>query len=427
MIPWQRDQLEKIADVVGTPFYVYDAVELRRRIADVQALTQGDGFQARFAMKSCPVHTVLKSMRDAGIWIDAVSGNECLRALSAGYSGGKEPPYILYTADVFRDNWKQAVFEEGILPNLGSPGMLDDLLKEGYRGPVGIRVNVGFGHGHVNTCDTGGPSSKHGIWWEDAADFAKRASAVGCPVRLLHTHVGSGPQQEELRANLNRIIDVFSEWIGDFSDVDAVSLGGGLPWNYQGGEALDVTALRNILTEGREKLVAAAGRPLRLEIEPGRYFVASAGTLVARVTDVKSTRSNEKGEGHRFVMVDAGFVDLVRPAMYGSYHRIEAPGVNGGSEAVCVAGPLCESGDVFTRGADELLEPRTLPSLKVGDLICLRDAGAYGYAMSSNYNSIGRPPQVWIDGQEIRLISRRETLHDLLVSEVDEVIASPAP
>src|SRR5690606_33396455 len=117
-------------------------------------------------------------------------------------------------------------------------------------------------------------------------------------------------------------------------------------------------------------------REIRVEIEPGRFFVAAAGTLVARVTDVKHTQSNEKGKGHGFIMVDAGFCDLVRPAMYGSYHRIPVVSDEPGPVApFAVAGPLCESGDVFTRDAAELIEPRELPTPRPGDFVLLHDAG----------------------------------------------------
>lgn len=408
------DVLNNLADQVGTPFWVYDANELRRRIADVQSLVADPTLQARFAMKSNPLSVILQEMRRAGLWIDAVSANECLRARRAGFDGGQNPPVILYTADVFRDNWKEALFDENVLPNLGSPGMLDDLSAAGYEGAVAIRVNVGFGHGHVNTCDTGGPSSKHGIWWEDIVQFSKKAHAQGCPVTMLHTHVGSGPQQEELRANMQRIVDCFEQWAPSFPHLTAVSLGGGLPFNYRQDEALDVVSLKTILVEGQKRISRAVGRKIRLEIEPGRYLVASCGTLVTRVTDFKATRTNDKGEGQWFAMTDAGFVDLMRPAMYGSYHRIRLTGRTGGEEPYCVAGPLCESGDVFTRGADELLEPRSLPRPQAGDLMCLHDGGAYGAAMSSNYNSIGRAPQIWKDGEELILASRRETLEDIL-------------
>jgi diaminopimelate decarboxylase len=418
------DLLKKIADRVGTPFWLYDAAEMRRRIADVKALTASPGLQARFAMKACPAARVLREIKKHDLWIDAVSANECRRAQQAGFALGSNPPEILYTADVFRGAWQEVLLKDAILPNIGSPGMVQDLVEAGYRGPLALRINVGFGHGHVNACDTGGPSSKHGIWWEDVSETVEAARKAGLKIVMLHAHVGSGPKQQELRDNLKRLVAVFAGMASSFPDLEAVSVGGGLPWNYRQPELLDVPALARILQEGRETMSQSAGRSIRLEIEPGRYYVASACTLVTRVTDVKKTRSNEKGQGVEFIMVDAGFTDLARPAMYGSYHRITIPARAGLSlEPFCVAGPLCESGDVFTRGADEMLEPRELPRPQRGDLLCLHDAGAYGYAMSSHYNSLGRAPQVWVEEDaSVHLMSRGETLADLISSETNEVL-----
>jgi diaminopimelate decarboxylase len=161
-----------------------------------------------------------------------------------------------------------------------------------------------------------------------------------------------------------------------------------------------------------------------VEIEPGRFAVAGMAVLVARVQDIKETRANERGPGHRFVMVDAGFNDLVRPAMYGSYHHISIVGAGAerAEEEFVVAGPLCESGDVFTRDDHELLVPRPFGRPDPGDLLVLHDAGAYGAAMSSNYVSLGRAAQVLWDEGKTTLISRRETLDDILRLECEEAL-----
>jgi diaminopimelate decarboxylase len=419
-------RLFSLSRSVGTPFWLYCAATLRKRIAEIQHLT-GDGIQARFAMKACPATKVLREMQQAGIWIDAVSGNEILRALHAGHPGGQQPPRILYTSDVFRDNALDVVLGNGILPNVGSPGMIEDLRRSGYRGDVSIRVNPGFGHGHVNSCDTGGPSSKHGVWFEDLAHTAQKVRDAGMRVVMLHAHIGSGPRFEELHENLERLAGEFAALLPLFPELQGVSLGGGIPHNYRSpDQQIPLEPLRALFARCRARLSEAAGRPIRVEIEPGRYFVASACVLVTRVTEVKSTRSNEKGQGATFAMVDAGFVDLVRPAMYGSYHGIELVAQDGAvrpTRPIVVAGPLCESDDVFTRDDAELLVPRELPQPEAGDLLVLRDAGAYGYAMSSNYNSIGRAPQVWMEPDgSLELISRREDLADLLRAEVSEEI-----
>ncbi len=415
--------LERVAAETGTPFWIYEAPILRRRIADVRAVTDSEGVQARYAMKACPATRVLREMRAAGIWLDTVSGNEILRALQAGFPGGNEPPMIFLTSDVFRDNALAVVRQHGILPNLGSPGMIRQLAEAGYAGPVGLRVNPGFGHGHVNSCDTGGPSSKHGIWHEALPEALAAARAVGLEVRMLHAHIGSGPRFQELMENLEHLAQVFAELIPRVPALRAISLGGGIPHHYRDRRRqVDLTPLRDLFQRTRQRLSDLAGRPLRLEIEPGRYFVAPSGSLITRVHDVKQTQTNAKGAGVTFAMVDAGFVDLIRPALYGSYHEIEVAGRDGTAERadVVVAGPLCESGDIFTRDDRELLVPRNMPRPESGDLMLLRDAGAYGYSMSSTYNSIGRAPQVWLEEDgSTEIISRRETISDLLQLEVD--------
>jgi diaminopimelate decarboxylase len=312
-----------------------------------------------------------------------------------------------------------------VLPNVGSPGMLRDLARSGYHGPIGLRVNPGFGHGHVQACDTGGPSSKHGIWLDDVAAVREAAAREGFPIVLLHGHVGSGPQIDELYANLQRLTHLFADLLRGLPDCGAVNLGGGIPHSYRDPAWVpDLKPLATLLVRARDLFSQRAGRPMRVEIEPGRFFVAPAGTLVARVSDVKYTQTNEKGRGQGFVMVDAGFADLVRPAMYGSFHRISVVSEHPGEAApFAVAGPLCESGDVFTRDAAELIEPRVLPEPSPGDFVLLHDAGAYGAAMSSNYNSLGRVPQVWWERGRAHLMSRRETLDDIVRTECFEPLA----
>ena len=418
--PLNQKLLEQIAEKTGTPFWIYSAVKLRERISQIRAITDGPGLQARYAMKACSATRILEEMRNQDIWIDAVSGNEILRAMGAGYPGGTAPPRICFTADVFRDQALSIVLENEILPNVGSPGMIDQLAKAGYSGPVSIRVNPGFGHGHVNACDTGGPSSKHGVWHEDLEPIRQAINQSGMKAVMIHAHIGSGPKYEELESNLSRLADEFGREIPNFPDLEAVSLGGGIPHNYRDENAeVPLEMLQNLFSRAHDNLCAAAGREIRLEIEPGRFYVAPAGTLVARVTDIKTTNTNDKGSGATFAMVDAGFVDLIRPAMYGSWHRIEVVGRAGEpTEPIVVAGPMCESGDVFTQDDHELLQPRDLPRPAPGDLVTIHDGGAYGYAMASNYNSIGRAPQVWLEEDgSAELISRRETIEDILRTE----------
>lgn len=418
--------LESLAQRVGTPFFVYSAEVLRRRIRDILSITPAPHLQARYSMKACANRKVLEVMRDHGIWIDAVSGNEALRARAAGFAMGAAPPVVLLTADVFRHNALEVICRYGIMPNLGSPAMIADLQDAGYRGPIGLRLNPGFGHGHVNATDTGGPSSKHGIWHEDAGEVLRAAERAGYPVVLLHAHVGSGPTIDEFTANMSRLAHFFAGHVRELPSLEAVSFGGGLPHRYRPElPEIDLAPVGRLLKEAQVELSRRAGRFLRVEIEPGRYFVAPAAALVTRVTDVKATRTNEKGSGHTFAMVDAGFSDLIRPAMYGSYHHITVHRADPNAPRVplVVAGPLCESGDVFTRGDGELLKPRMLPLPKRGDLLVLHDAGAYGFEMSSFYISSSRAPQVWLEDGRAYLTSRRDTIADITRHECFEPLA----
>jgi diaminopimelate decarboxylase len=417
---FQGVDLDWIAEQIGTPFHLYDAHVVQERIDRIVALTAAPGLQARYAMKACSARRVLERMRAHGLWIDAVSGNEVLRAQAAGYDLEAERPEVLLTTDVFRDNALDMVRHAGVLPNLGSPGMLAQLEAFGYGGPIALRLNPGFGHGHVQACDTGGPSSKHGIWFDAAAAAAREAERRGMQIVLLHAHVGTGPEVDEFYVNMQHLVDFFADQAAAYPQLQAVNLGGGIPHSYrEDGDEINLAALAEILQQAQQRLSALLGRPIRVEVEPGRYLVAPSACVVTRVTDIKRTATNDKGSGHTFVMVDAGFTDLVRPAMYGSFHRLRvwrAP-ADAPHEPVVVAGPLCESGDVFTRDSEEFLQPRPLPPVKGGDLMLIHDAGAYGMAMSSNYNSLGRAPQVWVEDGRPYLISRRETFEDIVRTE----------
>ena len=418
-----RYPLARIADQIGTPFYLYDAALLRDRLGRLARLTDGPGLKARYAMKANSSWKVLELVREAGFWIDAVSGNEVLRARRAGFAMGARVPVVMLTADVFRDNALTVVLEHGVLPNLGSPGMVRELQGAGYRGPVAIRLNPGFGHGHVQSCDTGGPSSKHGIWLPDLRAVVSEARVARFPVVSLHAHVGTGPEIREFDANMRKLVDFFVQLVPQFPELEAINLGGGIPHPYRpGAVAYDLDWYRPVLTDAVARLGTAAGRPIRVEIEPGRYGVAGMAILVTRVKDLKKTTANARGPGHEFVMVDAGFVDLVRPAMYGAYHHISVVGAGAprAPEPFVVAGPLCESGDVFTRDDHELLVPRPFGRPDVGDLLVLHDAGAYGAAMSSNYVSLGRAPQVLWDDERATLVARREQLDDIVRLECNE-------
>jgi diaminopimelate decarboxylase len=229
-------------------------------------------------------------------------------------------------------------------------------------------------------------------------------------------HIGSGTDFEHLKQVCEAMVDQVHR-LG--VDVRAISGGGGLPIPYRESEhAFDTAALHRLWDAARRQVAAIVGHPVALEIEPGRYMVGESGVLVAQVLATKRMGAN------RFAVLDAGFNDLMRPAMYGSYHAIsvvkqDGSLADGSREPTVVAGPLCESGDVFTQDAGGVVVPRELPGAEVGDLVVLHDAGAYAASMASNYNTRPLAPEILKDGARTRLIRRRQRIEELL--DLEEV------
>lgn len=405
MKPFDAALLTKIASEHGTPVYVYDAAVIKDR---VDRLREFD--TVRFAQKACSNIHLLSFLRGLGVAVDAVSAGELERALAAGYSVGGEPSPVVFTADILDRRTLDRVVELGVPVNAGSPDMLEQLGERSPGHRVWLRVNPGFGHGHSRKTNTGGESSKHGIWHgnlEQAFEIIDRRKLhfVG-----LHMHIGSGADFEHLKSVCDAMVSQVSV-LG--RDLEAISAGGGLPIPYRlDGQQVDTAAYFKLWDAARKEIESIVGHKVNLEIEPGRFLVAESGKLVSEVRATKSQGSN------RFVLVDAGFNDLVRPSMYGSWHEIsfsrEGKALEGQLVPTVVGGPLCESGDVFTQEEGGVVTPRDLPEAKVGDLAIFHDAGAYGAAMSSNYNSRGLLPEVLVDGSVVRRIRRRQTIQDLL-------------
>jgi diaminopimelate decarboxylase len=398
-----------IAAEFGTPVYVYDAAILRRQLASLRRFDR-----VRFAQKACANTHLLRLLRAEGAWVDCVSPGELARALAAGFLPGAEPAEIVYTADILTDATLDRVLEAGVPVNAGSEDMLTQIgeRRRGY--PVWLRVNPGFGHGHSKKVNTGGEGSKHGIWHENLGEALARVKRYGLDLIGLHMHIGSGADLEHL-ARVGDAMVLAVERAG--RDLRAISAGGGLPIPYREGEApIDPAEHFAVWDTARRSIEARLGHSVELEIEPGRYLAGPAGVLLADVRAAKTVGNNH------FTLVDAGFNDLLRPSMYGAYHAISLLSRSGDVEArasrpTLVAGPICESGDVFTQDASGNVAPRVLPEARVGDVMVFHDAGAYGASMSSNYNSRPLAPEVLIDGEHTRLIRRRQTIDELLQLE----------
>ncbi|NUU67206.1 diaminopimelate decarboxylase [Enterobacteriaceae bacterium BIT-l23] len=390
----------------GGPLWVYDADIIRGQIAK---LRQFDVI--RFAQKACSNTHILRLMREQGVRVDSVSLGEIERALTAGYT----PAEIVFTADLIDEPTLARVSELGIAVNAGSVDMLEQLGQVSSGHPVWLRVNPGFGHGHSQKTNTGGENSKHGIWHQDLPLALATIERYGLRLVGIHMHIGSGVDYGHLEQVCGAMVDLVLS-VGQ--DLEAISAGGGLSIPYRDGEAsVDTGHYYGLWSAARDRIAERLGHPVTLEIEPGRFLVAEAGVLMTQVRSVK-----QMGSRH-FVLVDAGFNDLMRPAMYGSYHDISTLAADGRdlsaapAQETVVAGPLCESGDVFTQLEGGMVETRLLPSVAPGDWLVIHDTGAYGASMSSNYNSRPLLAEVLFDGGQARLIRRRQTIEELLALE----------
>ncbi|WP_422012952.1 diaminopimelate decarboxylase [Roseateles sp.] len=398
-------RLQALAAEHGTPLWVYDAATIRARAA---ALKRFD--VVRFAQKACSNTHILKLLHGEGVKVDAVSRGEILRALAAGYvPGGDE---VVFTADLLDAATLATVVEHRIPVNAGSIDMLDQLGAASPGHPVWLRINPGFGHGHSHKTNTGGEHSKHGIWHADLPEALAAIRQHGLKLVGLHMHIGSGVDYGHLAQVGQAMVGLVKQAVEAGHDLHAISAGGGLSIPYRDGDArIDVDHYFGLWDAARREAEALVGHALKLEIEPGRYLVAESAVLLAEVRAVKNAGAN------RFVLVDAGFNELMRPAMYGAFHAMSVLGAGGPVQPAVVAGPLCESGDVFTQGPGGEVLTRELPPACVGDLLVIHDAGAYGASMSSNYNSRPLAAEVLVDGDAARLVRRRQTVEDLLALE----------
>ncbi|AKH63933.1 MULTISPECIES: diaminopimelate decarboxylase [Photorhabdus] len=404
------ENLSCLPETYGAPLWVYDSEMIIQRI---RMLRQFDVI--RFAQKACSNTHILRLMREYGVKVDAVSLGEIERALRAGFCPGQEMAEIVFTADLIDMPTLKQVTELDIPVNAGSIDMLEQIgqCKKGH--PVWLRINPGFGHGHSQKTNTGGENSKHGIWYQDLSLAIEKIRHYGLKLLGLHMHIGSGVDYQHLASVCDAMVE---QVILCGEDIQAISAGGGLSTPYQqGDEQINIAHYFGLWDDARKRIEQYLGHSVELEIEPGRFLVAESGILMTEVRAVK-----QMGSRH-YVLVDAGFNDLMRPAMYGSYHHISVLPADGHQleqhplQETLVAGPLCESGDVFTQVEGGGVAPRMLPPVQVGDYLVFHDTGAYGASMSSNYNSRPLISEVLFINGKPQLIRRRQTIEELLALE----------
>ncbi|HMD96684.1 MAG TPA: diaminopimelate decarboxylase [Terriglobia bacterium] len=399
----EQVEVASIAERFGTPTYVYSQRAILGSFRRLQEELTGIPNLLCYSVKANFNLRILRLLREAGAGFDVVSGGELARALKVG----ADPSGVVFSGVGKTAAEVDAGLAAGILMfNVESAGELEVIearaRASGKQAGIAIRINPDVEAETHPYVSTGQHIHKFGVPKDESIELYRRAAASEhLRIRGVACHIGSQILDVEpyLKA-LDEVLGIASMLSGLGIAVEYLDLGGGFGIRYFDEAPLDFERL----TKG----VAARlhGTPYRLILEPGRSLVGAAGVLLARVLYVK--RNPQKN----FVVVDAGMNDLVRPALYGSYHQIIPVVVRPGETLRAdVVGPLCETGDF-------LAQDRELSAVESGDLVAILTAGAYGYALASNYNSRLRPAEVLVHGAEVELIRRRETLDDLFATEM---------
>jgi diaminopimelate decarboxylase len=395
----------ELAEAFDTPLYVISESRIRDNYRHLRnALTSNyEKIRVYYAAKANSNLSVLKILETEGACLDAVSPGEVFMALTTGFP----PARILFTGTSVRNDELKFLADSNVTVNVDSQSQLDRLLKTTVPDVLSIRVNPEIGAGHHNHCITAGKNTKFGLWETDAVNAYKTAKKAGVESFGIHMHVGSGILDvEPFVLALDKLLSVAKK-VHDEIGVrfEFVDMGGGfgVPYKPEDNE-LDLSLFSEKVLSLFKRRVDEyrLGEPFFC-VEPGRYLVCDASILLTRVNTVKATPFK------RFVGVDAGFNTLVRPTMYGAYHHVlVANNLDAAEEETYdVVGPVCESGDILAKN-------RRLPKIQEGDLLAVLNAGAYGFAMSSQYNARPRAAEVLVKNDKCALIRERETLDDLM-------------
>lgn len=367
-----------------------------------------------YSVKCCHNLHICRVLHECGSGFDVVSGGELHRALRAGADPGK----IVFAGVGKTQREIAEAFDAGIaLFNIESESELTVLgeMARHHRtvASAALRINPDVDPKTHRYTTTGTKETKFGVDLDRAADvFRRHGRTPGLRLRGVHLHIGSPVHDvTAYQRSIERALDLIHTVRGEGFEIDTLDVGGGFAAHYRGDEAPDAAAYASVIVPP----LRAAG--LRVILEPGRSISANSGVILTRVLHVKESGSR------RFVIVDASMNELIRPALYGAYHFVwpvaagaASPSLRGPRQPLdgllrCdVVGPVCES-------ADFLAQDRDLPPLRRGDLLAVFTAGAYAMVMASQYNSRPRPPEVLVDGDQARLIRRRETYHDLIAAE----------
>lgn len=398
----------RLATEHGTPLYVYDAETVRGQARALRAAfaPRFPRLKLRYALKANTNLEIVRLLLGEGLLPEVVSEGEARAALRAGAKGGD----VLFTSSSKSPSEIDFALANDVLLNVDSLDELDQVsaaaTRHGTAARISFRINPGVDPDTLHQINTGIPESKFGVHLDGGIARTAYETALRLPglsVAGVHCHIGSqitdtAGYEKTARKMLAFARDLKADLGLRLAFVD---LGGGLGIPFADGQdVMTAEDLARALKPIWDEEVTLLGYEPELWVEPGRFLVAQAGLLLARVNSVKTTPVKT------FVNVDAGFNTLMRPAMYGAAHRVRVVGRSGDPTTLDVAGDVCETGDILAEG-------RLLPRPAAGDLVVFLDAGAYGFAMASEYNARPLPAEVLVDGDAVRVIRRRGTWEDL--------------
>jgi diaminopimelate decarboxylase len=399
----QGVDVANICGQFGTPLYIYDANKITTQVSSLKKAFDGIDLKIKYASKALTNISILKLLRKNGVGVDAVSVNEARLAMIAGFN----PSDINFTpSGVDFDEIKEAV-EMKLSVNLDSLPVLEKFGETfGSTYPCGIRLNPHIMAGGNLKISTGHVNSKFGISIQQLPQIKDIVAKYNIVLNGLHIHTGSEIVETEV---FLQMADILFGMTKDFPALKFLDFGGGFKVAYKSGDkTTDLTGIGSSLRQKFNFFEQQTGKRLQLWIEPGKFLVSEAGYLVAKTTVVKETPALT------FAGVDTGLNHLIRPMMYNAYHEIvNISNPKGPLKTYTVVGNICET--------DTLGSDRELNEVREGDLLMIKNAGAYGYSMASNYNSRLRPAEVLVIDGVAKLIRERDRFEDLIRGQQDVI------
>lgn len=398
--PLSYDDLKKAAAVYGTPLYVYQAEKITTQYEALKNAFSDCNTRFFYAAKALTNINILRHLKSLGCSVDCSSINEVKLAIKAGFI----PSDILYTSNNIAFEEIEEAVSLGVSINIDSLSNLEKFgARYGHSYPVGVRLRPNIMAGGNLKISTGHAHSKFGIPVEQLDLLLDIVKHYAIHVRTLHIHTGSEIKEVSVFIQGVKLLLGLAD---KFPELEVIDLGGGFKVPYQPGElGTDMVLLGKEITNVFAGYAANTGRSLQVWFEPGKYLVSEAGYFLTTVTVLK-----HHGDLH-FAGVDSGLNHLIRPMFYDAYHRIEnVSNPAGPLSTYQVVGNICET--------DNFAVDRPLPEIREGDLLVFYNAGAYGFEMASQYNARFRPAEVLFHQGEMTLIRRRETLEDLLHTQI---------